>query len=82
MGLMTPGVTHSVKRVRLPVVHQIYTSANGMGAGLLNQLSEGSNPSRGAINIIPGFGEMDIITVFETAGRGSIPLSPAIKEIL
>ena len=23
-----------------------------------------------------GFGEMDIITVFETAGRGSIPLSP------
>lgn len=24
-----------------------------------------------------GFGEMDIITVFETAGRGSIPLSPA-----
>ena len=28
-----------------------------------------------------GFGEMDIITVFETAGRGSIPLSPA-KNIL
>ena len=26
-----------------------------------------------------GFGEMDIITVFETAGRGSIPLSPAIS---
>ena len=48
-----------------------------MGAGLLNQLSEGSNPSRGAINIIPGFGEMDIITVFETAGGGSIPSSPA-----
>ena len=25
-----------------------FASANGMGAGLLNQLSEGSNPSRGA----------------------------------
>ena len=31
---------------------------------------------------LTGFGEMDIITVFETAGRGSIPLSPAIRRKL
>ena len=38
----------------------------------------GSSPIRRAINKISGFGEMDIILVFETSGVGSIPASPAI----
>ena len=39
----------------------------------------GSTPIRRAINNISGFGEMDIISVFETDGGSSILSSPARK---
>ena len=32
--------------------------------------------------ILSGFGEMDIISVFETEGVGSIPASPASQKIV
>ena len=37
----------------------------------------GSIPAGETIKYITGFGEMDIISVFETDGVGSIPTSPA-----
>ena len=40
-------------------------------------LNMGSIPVGRTIKYTTGFGEMDIILVFETSGVGSIPASPA-----
>ena len=40
-------------------------------------LNVGSIPASRTIKYTTGFGEMDIMLVFETSGVGSIPASPA-----